>query len=115
MKSNMIFDSAHMILLNQVSKQFERNKIDDLIRQLLPTNLPQVAAHRKLIEDVLSNNFCEDVSLHKIDEVKIALAPLMKYKREKPSMMIELGLDDIIDSRKWIIVKKEGQKVMVEE
>jgi len=90
----------------------------DSIREdvgLLPLNLPQVAAHRKLIEDVLLNNFWEEVSLLKIDEVKTALAPLMKYKREKPSMMIELGLDDIIDSRKWIIVKKEGQKVMVEE
>ncbi|HYV94985.1 MAG TPA: DEAD/DEAH box helicase family protein [Chitinophagales bacterium] len=82
---------------------------------LLPTNLPQIAPHRALIEEVLSNKFWEEASLQKIDSVKNTLAPLMKYKREKPSMMIELGLDDIIDSRKWIIVKKEGQKVMVEE
>jgi type I restriction enzyme R subunit len=105
-------------LVNAVATDQIHASLIDSIREdvaLLPTNLPQVVAHRKLIEDVLSNNFWEDVTLHKIDEVKTWLAPLMKYKREKPSMMIELGLDDIIDSRKWIIVKKEGQKVMVEE
>lgn len=49
---------------------------------------------------------------------KPLLPPLMKYKREKPSLIVELGLDDVIDSRKWVIVKKggkDGQKIMVEE
>jgi type I restriction enzyme R subunit len=43
------------------------------------------------------------------------LAPLMKYKREQPPLIIELGLDDVIESRKWVIVNKGGQKLMVEE
>ncbi len=82
---------------------------------LLPTNLPQIVPYRTIIEETLSTKFWEEADLKKIDAVKTTLAPLMKYKREKPSLVIELGLDDVIDSRKWVIAKKEGQKVMVEE
>jgi type I restriction enzyme R subunit len=82
---------------------------------LLPTTLPQILPHKKMINDVLSNTFWQDLTLNKLDEVKDTLAPLMKYKREKPSLIIELGLDDIIDSRKWVILRKDSQKVYVEE
>src|SRR6185436_6769404 len=82
---------------------------------LLPRNLPQVAPYTGLINDMLGNNWWEDISLKKLDEARKALAPLMKYKREQPPLVIELGLDDVIESRKWVIVNKGGQKLMVEE
>jgi type I restriction enzyme R subunit len=39
----------------------------------------------------------------------------MKYKRERPSLIFELGLDDYIEARKWVIIRKDNQKVYVEE
>ena len=86
---------------------------DDVNR--LQTNITQVAAHRKMIERVLSGDFWKSATLAQLDEVRDTLAPLMKYKRERESIVIELGLDDIIDSRKWVIVRKDAEKIYVEE
>lgn len=90
--------------------------------KLLPTNLSQVAAHRRHIDAVLSIDFWQTFTLApknsglaKLDETKEALAPLMKYKQERPSIVIELGLDDIIDSRKWVVLRKDSQRMYVEE
>ncbi len=82
---------------------------------LLPSTIKDVEAQQKLINDVLSNEFWFNISLKKIDDAKETLTPLMKYRRERPSLVIELGLDDIIDSRKWVILRKDTQKVYVEE
>jgi type I restriction enzyme R subunit len=82
---------------------------------LLPTNLAQVSAHIRVINDVLTNKFWQEVDLTIIDETKETLAPIMKYKQPKPSLIIELGLDDIIESRKWVILRKDNQKVYIEE
>lgn len=82
---------------------------------LLPTNLAQVSAHIRVINDVLTNKFWQKVNLTKIDETKETLVPIMKYKQPKPSLVIELGLDDIIESRKWVILRKDNQKVYIEE
>lgn len=82
---------------------------------LLPLNISQVGAHQNTIEIILNGKFWSDVSLGKVDDAKTALAPLMKFKRENPSMIIELDLQDLIDSRKWIIFHKEGMKMMVGE
>ena len=56
-----------------------------------------------------------NLTVKKLDEARKSLAPLMKYRREKRTEPFELGLDDIIESRKWVIVNKGGQKLMVEE
>lgn len=82
---------------------------------LLPTNLAQVAQHIRVINDVLTNKFWQEAELAKIDETKETLAPIMKYKQPRPSLVIELGLDDIIESRKWVIVRKDNEKVYIEE
>lgn len=82
---------------------------------LLPTNLDIVAARRTYIDRVLSNEFWDKANLAALDEVKETLGPLMRYRRERPSLVIELGLDDIIDSRQWVILRKDSQKVYVEE
>lgn len=82
---------------------------------LLPTNLAQVAQHIRIINDILTNKFWQEVNLTKIDETKENLAPIMKYKQPKPSLVIELGLDDIIESRKWVILRKDNEKVYIEE
>src|SRR5204863_2698953 len=82
---------------------------------LLPSSIAQVQEKISYREAILSTKFWEKPELKNIDDAKTALAPLMKYKRDKPSLVIELGLDDVIDSRKWVVVRKEGQKLMVEE
>lgn len=82
---------------------------------LLPTNLAQVAQHIRVINDVLTNKFWQEASFAKIDAAKEILAPIMKYKQPRPSLIIELGLDDIIESRKWVIVRKDHEKVYIEE
>ncbi|MCX6151734.1 MAG: DEAD/DEAH box helicase family protein [Ignavibacteriales bacterium] len=82
---------------------------------LLPTNLAQVAVHIRLINNLLTNDFWKEADLTKIDETKETLAPIMKYKQQKPSLVIELGLDDIIESRRWVILRKDNQKVYIEE
>ena len=82
---------------------------------LLPTNLSQVAQHIRVINDMLTNKFWQEADLNTIDETKETLAPIMKYKQEKPSLVIELGLDDIIESRRWVVVRKDNEKVYIEE
>lgn len=84
---------------------------------LLPSSIAQVQEKITYREAILSTKFWEKPSLKNIDEAKTALAPLMKYKRDKPSLVIELGLDDVIESRKWVVVREKtgGQKLMVEE
>ncbi len=82
---------------------------------LLPRNLPQIAPCAALINDMIGNNWWQDITVKKLDDARKKLAPLMKYKREQPPLVIELGLDDVIESRKWVIVNKGGQKLMVEE
>lgn len=84
---------------------------------LLPATITQVQEKMNYKEAILSNKFWQSPTLSSIDEAKAALAPLMKYRRDKPSLVIELGLDDVIDSRKWVIVREKagGQKLMVEE
>lgn len=82
---------------------------------LLPSSIAQVQEKISYKEAVLSTKFWEVPTLKNIDDAKTALAPLMKYKRDRPSLVIELGLQDVIDSRKWVVVRKDGQKLMVEE
>lgn len=82
---------------------------------LLPTQIDDVKKEIELINDFLTGNFEKELSLSKIDDAKVRLAPLMKFKREKPSILIELDLADIIEQRNWIILRKDSQKVYVEE
>jgi type I restriction enzyme R subunit len=103
-----------LLLLQKRDNQSTIDSIKEDV-SLLPTNLSQVGEHIVHINEVLSNEFWKGTSLKKIDEKKIILAPLMKYKREKPSLIFELGLDDFIEARKWVIVRKDNEKVYVEE
>jgi type I restriction enzyme R subunit len=84
---------------------------------LLPSSISQVQEKMTYKEAILSNKFWQNPTLTAIDEAKTALAPLMRYKRSKPSLVIELGLDDVIESRKWVVVREKsgGQKLMVDE
>jgi type I restriction enzyme R subunit len=82
---------------------------------LLPTNIAEVKATQKYIDAVLSNDFWMTRTLASIDEAKEALAPVMRYKRERPSLVFELGLDDIIAMRKWVFLRKDSQRMYVEE
>jgi type I restriction enzyme R subunit len=103
-------------LLHLQKKELE--KIIESIQEdvsLLPTNIYQVAKKIKYIDDIFSNEFWEKITLSQIDEAKEALAPLMRYKLTKPSLLIELGLNDYIESRKWVIIRKDNQKVYIEE
>jgi type I site-specific restriction endonuclease len=82
---------------------------------LLPTNIAEVKTRQKHIDAVLSNDFWVTRTLASIDEAKEALAPVMRYKRERPSLVFELGLDDIIAMRKWVFLRKDSQRMYVEE
>jgi len=100
-----------------LQKRDNKSTIDSIKEDvsLLPTNLSQVGEHIVHVNEVLSNEFWKGATLTKIDEKKVVLAPLMKYKREKPSLIFELGLDDFIEARKWVIVRKDNEKVYVAE
>jgi type I restriction enzyme R subunit len=99
----------------------QRKELDTLaasIREdvdLLPATIARVQEQAAVREEILSNRFWSAATLKTIDSARKSLAPLMKYKRDRPSLVIELGLDDVIDSRKWVVVRKEGLKMMVEE
>jgi type I restriction enzyme R subunit len=82
---------------------------------LLPRSLGQVQPLVPLINDILGGAWWNDLTAAKVDEARKQLAPQMKYRRERPSLVVELGLEDVIDSRRWVIVKQGGQKLMVEE
>lgn len=82
---------------------------------LLPANIAEVQSRQKHIDAVRSNDFWMKRTLASIDEVKEALAPVMRYKRERPSLVFELGLDDVIAMRKWVLLRKDSQRMYVEE
>ena len=82
---------------------------------LLPTNIEEVKARQQHIDHVLSNDFWMHRTLATIDGAKEALTPVMKYKRERPSLVFELGLDDVIAMRKWVFLRKDSQRMYVEE
>ena len=100
-----------------LQKRDNKNTIDSIKEDvsLLPTNLSQVREYIDHVNEILSNEFWKGVTLAKIDEKKVVLASLMRYKRERQSLIIELGLDDFIEARKWVIVRKDNEKVYVEE
>ena len=103
--------------LNFLQKKDLTTAIDSIKEDvsLLPTNLAQVAQHIRVINDLLTNKFWQEANLSEIDQTKETLAPIMKYKMPRPSLVIELGLDDIIESRRWVILRKDNQKVYIEE
>lgn len=103
-----------LMLLQQKDVAEQSQEIKEDV-DLLPRNLSQVAPHVPLINDIISHQWWNNINAKKLDEARKALAPLMKYRREKRTEPFELGLDDIIESRKWVIVNKGGQKLMVEE
>lgn len=107
-------EKCGLLFLQKRDNQSTRDLIKEDV-SLLPTNLSQVGEHILHVNEVLSNEFWKGASLAKIDEKKVVLAPLMKYKREKPSLIFELGLDDFIEARKWVIVRKDNEKVYIEE
>lgn len=82
---------------------------------LLPTNIAEVSSRRKHIDSILSNDFWMTRTLETIDEVKEALAPVMRFKRETPSLIFELGLDDVIEMRKWVFLRKGSKRMYVDE
>lgn len=102
-----------LMLMQQKDIEVGSREIQEDV-DLLPRNLSQVAPHVPLMNDILGSQWWENITVKKLDEARQALAPLMKYRREKRIEPFELGLDDIIESRKWIVVNKGGQKLMVE-
>jgi type I restriction enzyme R subunit len=77
--------------------------------------LPAVAPHESLLFKMLSSQWWSEAGIKEIDEARELIAPVIKYRREFHVEPFELGLDDIIESRKWVVVAKGGQKLMVEE
>ncbi len=100
-----------------LQKRDIKNTIDSIREDisLLPANLSQVKEQISHVNEILSNEFWKSATLAGIDEKKVVLASLMRYKRERQSLIIELGLDDFIEARRWVIVRKENEKVYVEE
>ena len=82
---------------------------------LLPTTLAEVKSRQKYIDAILSNEFWITKTLASLDEAKEALAPVMRYKRERPSPVFELELDDVIAMRKWVFLRKDSTRMYVEE
>lgn len=82
---------------------------------LLPTTLAEVKSRQKYIDAILSNEFWITKTLASFDEAKEALAPVMRFKRERPSPVFELGLDDVIAMRKWVFLRKDSTRMYVEE
>ena len=81
---------------------------------LLPTTLSEVI-EAEICGSAYVNEFWVNRTLETIDEAKEALAPIMKFKRERPSLIFELGLDDVIAMRKWVVVRKDSQKMYIEK
>ena len=82
---------------------------------LLPTSLPQVAVQRRHRDALLGADFWQRPTLARLDEIRDHLAPLMRHRDRRPSLVVELGLDDLIDSRRWVVTEPGGPRLMVED
>jgi type I restriction enzyme R subunit len=103
--------------LNVLEKK-DNEKVLESIKEdvsLLPTTMDVVKEHEQLISDILTNAFAKNLTLEGIADARDKLAPVMKYKQEKPSLIIELGLDDIIEARKWVVIREGNQKIYIED
>jgi type I restriction enzyme R subunit len=103
--------------LNVIEKKDNEKTLESIKEDvsLLPVTMDVVKEHEKLINDILTNVFAKALTLEEIADTRDKLAPVMKYKQERQSLVIELGLDDIIEARKWVVIKEGNQKVYVEE
>ena len=110
--SSALWKDSRDIIDSRIKNLLESIKEDI---SLLPTTIDAVKNELVLINDILTGSFENDLSLSKIDDAKVRLAPLMKYKREKPSILIELDLADIIEQRNWVVLRKDSKKIYVEE
>lgn len=77
--------------------------------------IAEIAPLEGLLFNMLSHKWWSEATVKDIDEAREKIAPVIKYKRQTSTEPFELGLDDIIESRKWVVVAKGGQKLMVEE
>jgi type I restriction enzyme R subunit len=80
----------------------------------LPEFVYEKEACKKAIELSLSPAL-ESASPRELSEVITALAPQMKYKREEPSALLKLDLQDIIIDRGYITLSEGGERIYVEE
>lgn len=91
----------------------------------LQTNINVVAPHIALRSEGLEGALCptepDSASRKRIRSMAKRLAPLMKYRRPKDFAILELDRDDVIETRRWVVLSpKDGDseapaRMMVEE
>lgn len=81
---------------------------------LLPTDLPEVAAEAEKIAWVRSDGYWEHLSYERIIDLQATFAPLMLYRQRQRQEIIRLSLPDEIASRYWIAYGPAGEGAYVQ-
>ena len=88
---------------------------DSIVEQVseLPLGVNVVARERELIQAVLGSAWWEGVSDDRLDELVVRLAPLMRFRQQRPEPMLSLNLADIAAVHERIAVGRDGRDMPI--
>lgn len=98
---------AHLTGQRERVAQLREAILEDI--DLLPAGLAEVQAEEALLAWVRSNGFWEHLDYARIEELRRAIAPLMRFRQRRRAQIIELNLPDEIARRRWIIYGPSGE------
>lgn len=93
-------------------KRTKESIIEDI--KLLPRNLNAVKAKEKEINQILSDDFWQNLDYDKCGYIKTHLAEIMKHRLIDEKQIVTLDLDDLVAARKWIEFGPTGEGDYVE-
>jgi type I restriction enzyme R subunit len=97
---------------NQTAVEVLREAILEQVREL-PLSVNVVARERTLIEAVLGDAWWEGADHERLAELASRLAPLMRFRQERPQPMLSLNLADLTAVRERIVVGPDGRDMAV--
>jgi type I restriction enzyme, R subunit len=95
----------------------EQEKAKTSISEALTSLADNVPAIKSVAEQrawALSEGFWEHLDLDRLKQMQDTFAPLMKFRRSTPQIVVELNLPDAISSRQWIIYGPTGEGAFAE-
>jgi type I restriction enzyme, R subunit len=90
-----------------------RVSITDALKSLADS-IPAVQSVVEQRAWALSEGFWEHLDLDRLKQIQETFAPLMKFRRSTPQIVVELNLPDAISSRQWIIYGPTGEGAFAE-
>lgn len=101
-----------LLTWNRAAMDALRESVLEQVREL-PLSVNVVARERALIEAVLGVDWWGGVDHAQLEEMALRLAPLMRFRQERPEPMVLLNLADVTAVRERIAVGPDGRDMPI--